>query len=82
MILCLHNSLVQPVMEYGKSFWAHSYILYYDMDKQAIEKVQCRATKIIPKLRHFSYQECLATEVISTITCLQEIIFLHQLTCL
>ena len=27
------------------------------MDQQAIEKVQHRATKIIPELRHHSYQE-------------------------
>ena len=40
------------------------------MDKQDIEKVQCRATKIIPELRHYSYEEPF-TEVIPTITCLQ-----------
>ena len=30
---------------------------FYVMDQQAIERVQCRATKIIPELRHYSYQE-------------------------
>ena len=30
---------------------------YYVMNKQAIEKLQRGATKIIPELRHYSYQE-------------------------
>ena len=42
-------------MEYGNIIWSP----YYVMDQQAIEKVQHNETKIIPELRHYSYQECL-----------------------
>ena len=55
MILRLYKSLVRPVIEYGNIIWGP----YYVMDQQAIKKVQRRATKIIPELRHYSYQESL-----------------------
>ena len=57
MLLCLYKSLVRPVIEYGNIIWGPHDI----MDQQAIEKVQRRATKLIPELRQFTYQERLST---------------------
>ena len=48
-----YKSLVRPVIEYGNIIWGP----YYVMDQQAIERVQHRATKMIPELRHYPYQE-------------------------
>ena len=53
MILRLYKSLVRPVIEYGNIIWGP----YYVMDQQAVERVQRRATKMIPELRHYPYQE-------------------------
>ena len=53
------------------------------MDQQAIERVQRRATKIIPKLRHYSYQERLQRLSLPSLTHRRlrgEMIFLYQLT--
>ena len=53
------------------------------MDKQAIEKFQCRATKIIPELSHYSYQECLQTLSLPSLVYRwqkEEMIFLYQIT--
>ena len=53
------------------------------MDQQAIERVQHRATKIIPELRCYSYQERLQRLSLPSLTHRRlrgEMIFLYQLT--
>ena len=75
MILRLYKSLVRPVIEYGNIIW-------YVIDKQAIEKVQRRTTKIIPELRHYSYQKRLQKLSLPSLVYRRqrgEMIFLHQL---
>ena len=79
MILCLYKSLVRPVIMVT-SFGAH---ITYVINKQAIEKVQHRATKIIPELRHYSYQERLQKLSLPSLVYRRqrgEMIFLYQLT--
>ena len=79
MILRLYKSLVQPVIEYGNNIWGP----YYVMDQQAIERVQRRAIKIIPELRHYSYQECLQRLSLPSLVDRRlrgDMIFLYQLT--
>ena len=78
MVLRLYKSLVQPVIEYGNIIWGP----YYVMDKQAIEKVQRRATKITPELIHYSHQECLQKSSLPSLVYRWqrgEMIFLYQL---
>ena len=53
MMLCLYKSLIRPVIEYGNIIWGPHYVI----DQQAIEKIQRRATKLIPELKHDPYQE-------------------------
>ena len=53
------------------------------MDQQSIEKVQRRATKIIPELRHYFYQERLQRSSLPSLVhrwLRGETIFLYQLT--
>ena len=53
LILPLHESLVRPHLEHAVQFWS-SY-LRRDIDK--IEKIQRRATKMIPEIRNHSYYQ-------------------------
>ena len=53
MMLHLYKSLVRPVVEYGNIIWGP----YYITDQRAIKKIQRRATKLIPELRQYTYQE-------------------------
>jgi len=45
--------LYKAHLEYGNNVW-HS---HYQMDKLAAEKVQGRATKLVPHLKHPSYEQ-------------------------
>jgi len=52
IVLSLYNSLVRPHLEYAVQFWSPS----LRMDVQRLERVQRRATKLIPSIRHMDYQ--------------------------
>jgi hypothetical protein len=49
----LHKSIVRPILEYCSNIWFP--LTVYDTDE--IEKVQRRATKLLPELRDLPYPE-------------------------
>ena len=49
----LYKSMVRPHLEYGNVVWGP----HYKGDQQLIEKVQKRATKLIPGIRHLQYAQ-------------------------
>jgi ribonuclease P/MRP protein subunit RPP40 len=49
----LYKSIVRPILEYCSSIW----FPLYQKDINEIEKVQRRATKLIPSLSHLTYAE-------------------------
>ena len=49
----LYKSLVMPHLEYGNIIWGP----HYKEDQKAIEKVQKRATKLIPSIQDVPYEE-------------------------
>ena len=49
----LYKALVRPHLEYGNVIWGPRYV----MDQQAVERVQRRATRLIPSLRGLPYEE-------------------------
>ena len=53
IVLSLYNSLVRPQLEYAVQFWSPS----YRKDITRLERVQARATKLIPELRHMCYAD-------------------------
>ena len=55
--ILLYNSMVRSHLDYCSSVWAP----YRKGDIEALEKVQKRATKIIPALKNLSYCERLKT---------------------
>ena len=55
-ILTLYNALVRQHLEYAVQFWSPS----MRKDIERLEKVQARATKLIPSIRHMSYERRLA----------------------
>ena len=52
-LLQLHKSLIRPILEYGNVVWGPR----YKLDQLALEKVQWRATKLVPALYNHSYNE-------------------------
>ncbi len=49
----LYKSIVRPILEYGQPVWA-PFLL---RQSRALENVQRRATKLIPKIKHLPYEE-------------------------
>ena len=49
----LYKSLVRPHLEYGNVVWGP----HYAEDIKSIEKIQRRATKLVPELKHLTYEE-------------------------
>ena len=52
VILSLYNALVRPLLEYAVQFWSPSLV----KDIERLERVQARATKLIPAIRNKGYQ--------------------------
>jgi hypothetical protein len=52
IVLTLYNALVRPILEYAVQFWSPTLA----KDIVRLEKVQARATKLIPAIRNKGYQ--------------------------
>ena len=52
VVRTLYTSLVRPSLEYANAVWSPM----YKKDAVAIENVQRRATKLVPKLKNLSYE--------------------------
>ena len=50
---CLYNTIVRPILEYGNVVWGPN----YKLDEDLVEKVQRKATKLFPCIRHLPYNE-------------------------
>ena len=53
MLLSLYKTIVRPIVEYGNVIWGP----HFALDQQSLEKIQRRATKLIPTLQHVPYTD-------------------------
>ena len=51
---CLYNTIVRPILEYGNIACMGP---NYKLDEDLVEKVQRKATKLVPSIRHLPYKE-------------------------
>ena len=49
----LYKTLVRPIVEYNNVIWGPSYTL----DNQKLERMQRKATRMIPSINHLSYYD-------------------------
>ena len=56
MFLKIYKTMVRPILEYGNLIWGP----HFKLDQESIEKVQRRATRLLPSLRHLTYQQRLS----------------------
>ena len=56
----LFSAMVRPHLEYGNVIWGPG----YQTDRKEVEKIQRRATKLVPSLRSLPYEEGLIREAI------------------
>ena len=49
----LYKTLVRPIVEYNNVIWGPSYTL----DNQKLERIQRKATRMIPSINHLSYYD-------------------------
>ena len=52
-LLLLYKSLIRPILEYGNVVWGPR----FKLDQHMLEKVQQRATKLVPFLYSYPYEE-------------------------
>ena len=52
----LFSAMVRPQLEYGNVIWGPR----YQTDRKEVEKIQRRATKLVPSLRPLPYEERLS----------------------
>ena len=62
--MCLYKAMVRPHLEYANQVWAPRYQRQID----ALENVQRRATRLIPGLKHLSYEDRLKYLKLPTLT--------------
>jgi hypothetical protein len=63
IIIRLYKTLVRPQLEFCTTVWNPSYI----KDKALIERIQHRVTKMIPSLKHLSYEDRLSQSNLLTL---------------
>ncbi len=64
----LYKSLVRPHLDYAIQAWSP----HLEKDKNSLEKVQRRATKLIPSLKHLLYGERLSQLHLTTLNTRRE----------
>ena len=62
--LKLYKAMVRPIMEYANTIWGPHFLF----DKRRLERVQRRATKMIPSLSNKSYQHHLTSLDLPSLT--------------
>ena len=76
--LKLYKAMVRPIIEYANTIWGPHFLL----DKRRLERVQRRATKMIPSLSDKSYQHRLTSLDLPSLTYRNtrgDLIFLYKL---